>query len=273
MKILKFKNKQKFKYSRKIIIKDLILLISVGIHQFEKLKKQKVKFNIEITTDPNLKPDIKSIINYESVINDVKKLTKKTHFELLESLSESIFDEIFKNKKLKKIKLKIEKLEIIKKQNRWNRGSKNKNIIDILKKGKKIIKDKISFIPKNPGVYKMLSSTGEILYIGKAKNIPNRLKSYVTDSNLPIRTERMLSLTHNLETTTTNNESEALLLEASLIKKHKPRYNILLRDDKSFPISILAIKTNGPINKARGKKSRSGYYFGPFASIGSAIGQ
>ena len=113
MKILKFKNKQKFKYSRKIIIKDLILLISVGIHQFEKLKKQKVKFNIEITTDPNLKPDIKSIINYESVINDVKELTRKTHFELLESLSESIFDEIFKNKKIRRIKLKIEKLEII----------------------------------------------------------------------------------------------------------------------------------------------------------------
>ena len=114
MKILKFKNKQKFKYSKKIIIKDLILLLSVGIHQFEKLKKQKVKFNIEITTDPNLKPDIKSIVNYESVINDVKRLSKKTHFELLESLSESIFDEIFKNKKIKKIKLKIEKLDIIK---------------------------------------------------------------------------------------------------------------------------------------------------------------
>ena len=114
MKILKFKNKQKFKYIRKIVIKDLILLISVGIHQFEKLKKQKVKFNIEITTDPNLKPDITTIVNYESVINDIKKLTEKTHFELLESLSESIFDEIFKNKKIRKIKLKIEKLEIIK---------------------------------------------------------------------------------------------------------------------------------------------------------------
>ena len=114
MKILKFKNKQKFKYTRKIIVKDLILLISVGIHQFEKLKKQKVKFNIEITTDPNLKPEIKTIVNYESIINDIKKLTKRTHFELLESLSESIFDEIFKNKKIKKIKLKIEKLEIIK---------------------------------------------------------------------------------------------------------------------------------------------------------------
>ena len=114
MKILKFKNKQKFKYNKKIIVKDLILLLSVGIHQFERLKRQKVKFNIEITTDPNLKPDIKSIVNYESIINDIKRLTKKTHFELLESLSEVIFDEIFKNKKIKKIKLKIEKLDIIK---------------------------------------------------------------------------------------------------------------------------------------------------------------
>ena len=114
MKILKFKNKQKFKYNKKIIVKDLILLLSVGIHQFEKQKKQKVKFNIEITTDPNLKPDIKTIVNYENVINDIKRLTKKTHFELLESLSEVIFDEIFKNKKIKKIKLKIEKLNIIK---------------------------------------------------------------------------------------------------------------------------------------------------------------
>tara|TARA_E500000178_G_scaffold161753_1_gene161353 strand:+ start:113 stop:499 length:387 start_codon:yes stop_codon:yes gene_type:complete len=114
MKILKFKNKQKFKYNKKIIVRDLILLLSVGIHQFEKLKKQKVKFNIEITTDPNLKPDIKTIVNYESIINDIKKLTKKIHFELLESLAESIFDEIFKNRKIKKIKLKIEKLDIIK---------------------------------------------------------------------------------------------------------------------------------------------------------------
>ena len=114
MKILKFKNKQKFKYNKKIIIKDLILLLSVGIYQFEKLKKQKVKFNIEITTDPNLKPDIKTIVNYENVIKVIKKLTEKTHYELLESLSETIFDEMFKNKKIKKIKLTIEKLDIIK---------------------------------------------------------------------------------------------------------------------------------------------------------------
>ena len=114
MKILKFKNKQKFKYNKKVIVKDLILLISVGIHYFEKQKKQKVKFNLVITTDPNLKSDIKSIVNYESVINDIKKITEKKHFELLESLSENIFDVIFKNKRIKIVKLQIEKLDIIK---------------------------------------------------------------------------------------------------------------------------------------------------------------
>ncbi len=140
-----------------------------------------------------------------------------------------------------------------------------------LEQGKKIIKEKIPLIPKNPGIYRMISVSGEILYIGKAKNIPNRLKSYVSETNLPIRTERMLSLTHNLEVTTTNNESEALLLEANLIKKHKPRFNILLRDDKSFPYIYIGHKDEWPqLTKLRGKKARNGYYFGPFASIGSA---
>tara|TARA_Y100000741_G_C18058424_1_gene479448 strand:+ start:255 stop:641 length:387 start_codon:yes stop_codon:yes gene_type:complete len=114
MKILKFRDKRKFKYHKKIIIKDLVLLLFVGIHRFEKIKKQRVKFNIEITTDPNLRAELKSIVNYEKVIEDVKKVAEKKHFELLESLSESIFDEIFKNKKVKKIRLKIEKLDIIK---------------------------------------------------------------------------------------------------------------------------------------------------------------
>jgi len=144
-------------------------------------------------------------------------------------------------------------------------------MINNLDQGKKIIKDKIPLITRNAGVYKMISSSGEILYIGKAKNIPNRLKSYVSDSNLPIRTERMLSLTHSLETTTTSNESEALLLEANLIKKYKPRFNILLRDDKSFPYIYIGNKDKWPqLTKLRGKKSKTGHYFGPFASIGSA---
>ena len=144
-------------------------------------------------------------------------------------------------------------------------------MINSLELGKKVIKDKIPLISRNPGVYKMISSSGEILYIGKAKNIPSRLKSYVSDTNLPIRTERMLSLTHSLETTTTNSESEALLLEANLIKKHKPRFNILLRDDKSFPYIYIGNKDKWPqLTKLRGKKSKTGHYFGPFSSIGSA---
>ena len=135
-----------------------------------------------------------------------------------------------------------------------------------LEQGKKVIKDKIPLITNNPGVYKMISSTGEILYIGKAKNIPNRLKSYVTESYLPIRTERMLSQTHNLETTTTSNESEALLLEANLIKKYKPKFNILLKDDKSFPYIFISNHNFPRIERHRGAKNRSGKYYGPFAS-------
>ena len=101
--------------------------------------------------------------------------------------------------------------------------------------GKEVIKKQLPLIPKLPGVYKMLSINNEILYVGKAKNLPNRLKSYVSEKNHIIRTERMLSQTKKLEIITTSNESEALLLEANLIKKHKPKFNILLRDDKSFP--------------------------------------
>ncbi len=140
-----------------------------------------------------------------------------------------------------------------------------------LEKGKEVIRKKIINLTNNPGIYRMLSEKNEILYVGKAKNIPNRLKSYVTESYLPIRTERMLSLTKSLETTTTSSESEALLLEANLIKKHKPRFNILLRDDKSFPYIFIGEKDKWPqLTKLRGKKSRDGYYFGPFASVGSA---
>ena len=140
-----------------------------------------------------------------------------------------------------------------------------------IEKGKEVIRKKIINLTNNPGIYKMLSEKNEILYVGKAKNIPSRLKNYVSDNHLPIRTERMLSLTRRLETTTTSNESEALLLEANLIKKHKPRFNILLRDDKSFPYIFIGEKDPWPqLTKLRGKKNRDGYYFGPFASVGSA---
>ena len=137
--------------------------------------------------------------------------------------------------------------------------------------GKEVIKKDLPLIPKLPGIYRMLNSNNEILYVGKAKNLLNRLKSYVSEKNHIIRTERMLSQTKKLEVTTTSNESEALLLEANLIKKHKPKFNILLRDDKSFPFIFIGNKDQWPqIKKHRGKKDKEGFYFGPFASAGSA---
>ena len=137
--------------------------------------------------------------------------------------------------------------------------------------GKEVIKKELPLMPKLPGVYRMLNSKNEILYVGKAKNLTNRLKSYVSEKNHIIRTERMLSQTKKLEITTTSNESEALLLEANLIKKYKPKYNILLRDDKSFPFIFIGNKEKWPqIKRHRGKKNKEGFYFGPFASAGSA---
>jgi len=137
--------------------------------------------------------------------------------------------------------------------------------------GKEVIKKELTLIPKSPGVYRMLNHKGDILYVGKAKNLPNRLKSYISEKNHIIRTERMLSQTHNIEVTTTANESEALLLEANLIKKFKPKFNILLKDDKSFPFIFIGNKGQWPqVTKHRGKKDKDGFYFGPFASAGSA---
>ena len=117
MKIIKLKLKENFKYKRKVIIKNLILNIFIGIHNFEKKKKQRVRFNIEVVTNPNIKPDNKdlsTILNYEDLINKIKILVKKKHHELIEDLAENIFEIIFQNRLVKKINIKIEKLEIIK---------------------------------------------------------------------------------------------------------------------------------------------------------------
>ena len=149
--------------------------------------------------------------------------------------------------------------------------SQKKEVMISSEIGKEIIKKELPLIPKLPGVYKMLRDKDQILYVGKAKNLPNRLKSYVSEKNHIIRTERMLSQTRKIEITTTSNESEALLLEANLIKKHKPKFNILLRDDKSFPFIFIGNKDKwSQIKRHRGKKTKEGFYFGPFASAGSA---
>ena len=117
LKIIKLSTKKKFTYKRKIIISDLILLLSIGIHDFEKIKKQEVRFNIFIDISPFLTPiknNLDSIVNYETVIKIVTKLSKKKHYELIETLAEDIFNELFKDDNILKIKLRLEKTQIIK---------------------------------------------------------------------------------------------------------------------------------------------------------------
>ena len=117
MKIIKFKQKRSYSYKRKILIKDLVLNMLVGIHNFEKKKKQRVRFNLIINIDQNLIPndkDLKSIVNYEQVIKTIAKITSRKHYLLLETLAEKIFFKLFENPRIKKILLRIEKLDVIK---------------------------------------------------------------------------------------------------------------------------------------------------------------
>ena len=117
MKIIKFKQKKIYSYKRKVLIKDLILKMLIGIHSFEKKKKQRVKFNLVINIDHNLVPndkDLKSIVNYELVIKVIKKIVARKHYPLLETLAEKIFEKLFENIRIKKILLRIEKLDVIK---------------------------------------------------------------------------------------------------------------------------------------------------------------
>ena len=132
------------------------------------------------------------------------------------------------------------------------------------------IKEKIDQSPSSSGIYKMLNEKEEIMYVGKAKNLQNRLKSYLNTNNLSNRIRRMVSRISNIEVIITETEKEALLLEANLIKKLKPPFNILLRDDKSFPYIFINHEQEFPqISKHRGKQKYKGKYFGPFATINS----
>lgn len=134
-----------------------------------------------------------------------------------------------------------------------------------MKTGKEIIKDTVKTIPNKPGVYRMLDKNKNILYVGKAKNLLKRVKSYSNKNIDNKRIERMVNLIHEVEFTTTDSEENALLLEVNLIKLHKPKYNILMRDDKSFPYIFISTDHDFPrLEKHRGARRRPGHYFGPF---------
>ena len=139
-----------------------------------------------------------------------------------------------------------------------------------VERGAGIIRDYVVHLPATPGVYRMISDSGEVLYVGKAKALKKRVVSYTHIDKLPIRLQRMVSQTATMEFVRTHTEVEALLLESNLIKKLKPRYNILLRDDKSFPyILITGDHEYAQVKKHRGARKPKGEYFGPFASAGA----
>ncbi len=133
--------------------------------------------------------------------------------------------------------------------------------------GVAVIAGYLRVLPAGPGVYRMIDAAGDVLYVGKAKNLKKRVASYTNLGRLTIRIRRMVARTHSMEFVTTHTEAEALLLEANLIKRYAPRYNIFLRDDKSFPSILVTGDHDFPqVLKHRGARKRPGDYFGPFAS-------
>lgn len=134
--------------------------------------------------------------------------------------------------------------------------------------GRAVIADHAKLAPSSPGVYRMIDGKGDVLYVGKAKNIRKRIIAYTRPTGYEPRIERMIAATAALEFVSTATETEALLLEANLIKRLRPRFNVLLRDDKSFPYILITADHWAPqILKHRGARSRAGNYFGPFASV------
>ena len=138
--------------------------------------------------------------------------------------------------------------------------------------GPAVIARILKTLPGSPGVYRMIDVAGEVIYVGKARSLKKRVSNYVRLGGHTQRIARMISLTANMEFVTTRTESEALLLEANLIKRFRPRFNVLLRDDKSFPYILIARDHAAPqIVKHRGARKRKGDYFGPFASAGAVV--
>lgn len=150
------------------------------------------------------------------------------------------------------------------------RGSGEEGDKPDLERGAEAIRSVVRKLPTRPGVYRMLDARGDVLYVGKARALKNRVTNYTQVAKLPQRLQRMVSQTRAMEIVTTNSEAEALLLEAQLIKRYRPPYNVLLRDDKSFPFILLRTDHDFPrVQKHRGARRAKGRYYGPFASAGS----
>jgi excinuclease ABC subunit C len=133
--------------------------------------------------------------------------------------------------------------------------------------GPQVIRGFLRTLPSAPGVYRMIDAAGEVIYVGKAKSLKARVTNYTRPEGLPVRIQRMIFATASMEFVRTETESEALLLEANIVKRLRPRFNVLLRDDKSFPYILISEDHEAPeLMKHRGARRRKGSYFGPFAS-------
>ena len=133
--------------------------------------------------------------------------------------------------------------------------------------GPQVIRGFLRTLPSAPGVYRMIDAAGEVIYVGKAKSLKARVTNYTRPEGLPVRIQRMIFATASMEFVRTETESEALLLEANIVKRLRPRFNVLLRDDKSFPYILISEDHEAPeLTKHRGARRRKGSYFGPFAS-------
>ncbi|MCZ4075608.1 excinuclease ABC subunit UvrC [Agrobacterium sp. LMR679] len=151
----------------------------------------------------------------------------------------------------------------------WNAGWKNESGL----KGMDLIAEFVKHLPNSPGVYRMFNEAGDVLYVGKARSLKKRVGNYAQGRVHSNRIAQMVRFTTHMEFVTTRTETEALLLEANLIKRLRPRFNVLLRDDKSFPYILITADNRAPaIFKHRGARARKGDYFGPFASAG-AVGR
>ena len=128
----------------------------------------------------------------------------------------------------------------------------------------------VDALPARPGVYRMLDAAGEILYVGKARSLKSRVGSYFQPGNVQPKVHALIAKTANMEVTITNSDTEALLLELNLIKKHRPRFNIILRDDKSFPFLHFSTTHDFPrLAMYRGSRKEPGRFFGPYPSAGA----
>ena len=276
---------------RRVFLRDMVLTASIGIHPHEQIGPQRVCINISLIVEDEtarkgemVGPDeMARVVDYAAVAGRVRTLVRRatcvwrkpwrsasprpacwtTGSFRQASVSRSWTYSLMPPPPGSKWCGAV--------ANRLSTTSRTPDISDetttAVPTGVAIIEAMLATLPSTPGVYRMLDAKGDALYVGKARSLERRVKAYTQIGRLPERLRRMVAETASMEIMTTHTEAEALLLEANLIKRLKPRFNIVLRDDKSYPwLMVTADHPFPQIAKHRGAQVRKGAYYGPFAS-------